>query len=84
MLERLVKKERCKRRRNLQESAPSIFLQQLDKVANVVKIQAFVSNEVDLMQQYTVVNAASQLLYDIFGEAGQHAWTAERQCFPDR
>lgn len=52
------------------------YLGDLDKVANVVKIQAFVSSEVGFMQQHIVVNAASQLLYEIFGEAGRHARTA--------
>ena len=52
------------------------YLGDLDKVANVVKIQAFVSSEVGFMQQHIVANAASQLLYDIFGEAGRHARTA--------
>jgi enamine deaminase RidA (YjgF/YER057c/UK114 family) len=52
------------------------YLGDLDKVANVVKIQAFVSSEVGFMQQHIVVNAASQLLYDIFGEAGRHARSA--------
>ncbi|WP_371367868.1 hypothetical protein SRRS_16440 [Sporomusa rhizae] len=52
------------------------YIGDLDKVANVVKIQAFVSSEVGFMQQHIVVNAASQLFYDIFGEAGRHARTA--------
>jgi enamine deaminase RidA (YjgF/YER057c/UK114 family) len=52
------------------------YLGDLDKVKNVVKVQAFVSSEVGFMDQHLVVNAASQLLYEVFGEAGRHARTA--------
>ena len=43
---------------------------------NVVKVQAFVSSVVGFDQQHIVINAASQLLYDVFGESGRHARTA--------
>ena len=33
-------------------------------------------SKVGFDQQHIVVNAASQLLFDIFGEAGRHARTA--------
>lgn len=52
------------------------YLGDLDRVANIVKIQAFVNSEVGFEQQHIVANAASQLLYDVFGEAGRHARTA--------
>nr|WP_256972898.1 RidA family protein [Clostridium botulinum] len=48
----------------------------LDRVVNVVKIQAFVNSKAGFTQQHIVVNAASQLLYDLFGDAGRHARTA--------
>lgn len=48
----------------------------LDIIDNIVKLQAFVNSEVGFDQQHIVINAASQLLYDIFGEAGRHARTA--------
>lgn len=48
----------------------------LNTIKNVIKVQAFVSSEVGFAQQHIVANAASQLLYDIFGEAGRHARTA--------
>lgn len=48
----------------------------LDVIENVAKLQAFVNSEVGFQEQHIVVNAASQLLYDIFGEAGRHARTA--------
>ena len=52
------------------------YLGDLDKIKNVVKLQAFVSSAVGFDQQHIVVNAASQMLFDIFGEAGRHARTA--------
>ena len=57
-------------------SALRAYLGNLDKVKNVVKVQAFVSSKTGFNQQHIVVNAASQLLYDVFGEAGRHARTA--------
>lgn len=52
------------------------YLSDLDKVKNVVKLQAFVNSKTGFNQQHIVVNAASQLLYDVFGEKGRHARTA--------
>lgn len=52
------------------------YLGDLDKVRNVVKLQAFVSSEVGFVEQHLVANAASQLLCDVFGAAGRHARTA--------
>ncbi|MFR7989757.1 MAG: RidA family protein [Anaerovoracaceae bacterium] len=52
------------------------YLGDLDKVKDVVKVQAFVNSKTGFMEQHIVVNAASQLLYDVFGEAGRHARTA--------
>ena len=49
------------------------YLGDLDKVKDVVKVQAFVNSKTGFMEQHIVVNAASQLLYDVFGEAGRHA-----------
>lgn len=57
-------------------SAVQAYTENLDKVKNVVKVQAFVSSVVGFDQQHIVINAASQLLYDIFDEAGRHARTA--------
>lgn len=48
----------------------------LDVIENIVKLQAFVNSEVGFDQQHIVVNAASQLLYDILGEPGRHTRTA--------
>lgn len=57
-------------------AAVKAYLGDLDKVKNVVKLQAFVSSKTGFEQQHIVVNAASQLLFDVFGEAGRHARTA--------
>ena len=57
-------------------SALRVYLGDLDKVKNVIKVQAFVSSKTGFNQQHIVVNTASQLLYDVFGEAGRHARTA--------
>lgn len=48
----------------------------LDVIKEIIKIQGFVNSEIGFDQQHIVVNAASQLLYDILGEAGRHARTA--------
>ncbi len=57
-------------------AAVKAYLGDLDKVKNVVKVQAFVSSAPGFEKQHIVVNAASQLLFDAFGEAGRHARTA--------
>lgn len=48
----------------------------LDKIKHIVKLQAFVSSETGFDQQHIVINAASQLLYEVLGDAGRHARTA--------
>lgn len=52
------------------------YLGDLDKVKNITKIQVFVNSKTGFMEQHIVANAASQLLYDVFGEKGRHARTA--------
>lgn len=52
------------------------YLGDLDKVKNIVKVQAFVNSRTGFQEQHIVVNAASKLLYDVFGECGRHARTA--------
>lgn len=52
------------------------YLGDLDKVKNITKIQVFVNSKVGFMEQHLVANAASQLLFDVFGEKGRHARTA--------
>ena len=52
------------------------YLGNLDKVKNIVKLQAFVNSKTGFDQQHIVINAASQLLFEVFGEEGRHARTA--------
>ena len=57
-------------------SALKSYLGDLDKIKNVIKLQAFVSSVPGFDKQHILVNAASQLLYDVFGECGRHTRTA--------
>ena len=45
----------------------------LDRVIKVVKLGAFVASANDFFNQPIVVNAASDLMVEAFGEAGRHA-----------
>lgn len=48
----------------------------LDSVVRVVKVVGFVASTPDFTGQPAVVNGASELLGEVFGEAGQHARSA--------
>ena len=48
----------------------------LDRVTRVVKVVVFVASTPDFTAQPTVANGASELLGQIFGDAGQHARSA--------
>ena len=48
----------------------------LDSVVRVVKVVGFVASTPDFTGQPGVVNGASELLGEVFGEAGQHARSA--------
>ncbi len=52
------------------------YLGSLDRVCRIVKISGFVACTEDFEQQHLVVNGASELLVQVFGEAGRHARTA--------
>ena len=45
----------------------------LDRVKRVVKLGGFVASATDFTNQPKVINAASDLMVDVFGEAGRHA-----------
>ena len=49
---------------------------ELDQVKRVVKLGAFVSSTADFTDQPKVANGASELMFDVFGEAGRHARAA--------
>lgn len=48
----------------------------LDRVVRAVRVGGFVASAAGFTAQPLVVNGASQLLIDIFGEAGRHARAA--------
>ncbi len=57
-------------------AALKYYLGNLDEIKEVTKILAFVSSDVGFDKQHLVVNAASQLLYDVWGESGRQARSA--------
>ncbi|MEM6676375.1 MAG: RidA family protein [Pseudomonadota bacterium] len=48
----------------------------LERIARVVKLTGFVNSDASFQQQHLVVNGASQLLLDAFGDKGKHARSA--------
>ncbi len=48
----------------------------LDKVERIVKLGGFVNSHAGFTDQPKVVNGASDLMVDVFGEAGKHARAA--------
>ena len=48
----------------------------LDKVERIVKLGGFVNSTGGFIDQPKVVNGASDLMVDVFGEAGKHARSA--------
>lgn len=48
----------------------------LDNIARIVRVGGFVASPPDFTRQPEVLNGASELIGDIFGEAGLHARTA--------
>ena len=48
----------------------------LERVGRVVKLGAFVNSTNDFTDQPKVANGASDLMFEIFGEAGRHARSA--------
>lgn len=48
----------------------------LERVERIVKLGAFVSSAAEFTDQPKVANGASELMFDIFGEAGRHARSA--------
>jgi len=48
----------------------------LERVERIVKLGAFVSSAADFTDQPKVANGASELMAEVFGEAGKHARSA--------
>lgn len=57
-------------------SALEAYLGDLNRIEGVIKVLALVASAQGFGQQPAVVNAASQLLVDVFGEKGWHARSA--------
>ncbi|AMM84308.1 RidA family protein [Martelella sp. AD-3] len=48
----------------------------LDRVKRILKLSGFVASAPDFTEQHLVINGASDLFADVFGEAGKHARAA--------
>lgn len=57
-------------------AAAASVLDSLDQVVRVVKLTGFVASDPSFTGQPTVINGASQLLGEVFGDAGRHARSA--------
>jgi len=66
----------CARQCALNALAAVDALVGLDRVVRVVKVVGFVASAPDFTGQPGVINGASDLLGDVFGDAGQHARSA--------
>jgi len=45
----------------------------LDKISRIVRVSGFVNSSSDFSEQPKVMNAASDLLFEIFGDNGKHS-----------
>jgi enamine deaminase RidA (YjgF/YER057c/UK114 family) len=45
----------------------------LDRIARIVRLSGFVNSTPDFTEHPKIINAASDLFFDIFGENGRHA-----------
>ncbi|MDZ4818783.1 MAG: RidA family protein [Planctomycetota bacterium] len=48
----------------------------LDRIERVVRITGYVNSDSDFTNQHLVIDGASQLVRDVFGDAGRHARSA--------
>jgi len=48
----------------------------LDKISKIVKVSGFVNSSQDFVEQPKIINAASDLLFEIFGDKGKHSRVA--------
>ena len=48
-------------------------LEDLDKISKIVRLSGFVNSVPDFSQQPKVINPASDLFFEIFGEKGKHS-----------
>lgn len=52
------------------------FIKNLDNVVRIVKVEGYVNSTESFDEQSKVINGASDLLFDIFGELGKHSRVA--------
>tara|TARA_B110000014_G_scaffold208332_1_gene159558 strand:+ start:271 stop:729 length:459 start_codon:yes stop_codon:yes gene_type:complete len=45
----------------------------LDNITKIVKVSGFVNSSTSFTEQPKIINAASDLLFEIFGQAGKHS-----------
>jgi enamine deaminase RidA (YjgF/YER057c/UK114 family) len=45
----------------------------LDRISKIVRVSGFVNSTTEFSEQPKVINAASDLIYEIFGSKGQHS-----------
>ncbi|WP_166390413.1 Atu1372/SO_1960 family protein [Candidatus Nitrosotalea sp. TS] len=45
----------------------------LDKISRIVRVSGFVNSAQDFVEQPKIINAASDLLFEIFGKKGKHS-----------
>lgn len=57
-------------------AALKVHLGDLDRIKRVVKLLGFVNSAPGFCEQPAVINGASRLLIDVFGERGRHARSA--------
>jgi enamine deaminase RidA (YjgF/YER057c/UK114 family) len=57
-------------------AAAATVVDSIDAISGVVRVGVFVSSDVSFTQQPTVANGASELLLELFGDAGRHARAA--------
>ena len=57
-------------------AAAATVIGSLDRITRVIKVVGFVASDPSFTAQPTVINGASELLGEIFGEAGRHARSA--------
>ncbi len=48
----------------------------LDKISRIIRVTGFVSSSQEFFEHPKIINAASDLLFEIFGEKGKHARVA--------
>ncbi len=48
----------------------------LDKIKRIVKVMGLVNSTSEYAEQHLVINSCSELLFEVFGEAGKHARSA--------